>query len=159
MKNRHLLLPSLACLALLAPACTPVTAVRGNLLEDYQMKEILPGVDAREDVIRKVGSPTTVAPFDENTWYYMGQKTEKKGIMDPKVTQERIVMVVFGADGKVDKVQERKDGREDIPLVQRTTPASGTDFTFLQQMMGNLGKFNKKDTSSAADTATGGKRD
>ena len=151
MKTRALL-TLLSCFSLLA-ACTPVKAVRGNLLEDYQMKEIVPGVDAREDVTRKIGSPTTIAPFNDNVWYYMGQKTEKKGILDPKVVQERIVVVSFLDDGKVDKVVERRNGREDIPIVQRTTPASGTDFTFLQQMMGNLGKFNKNTKDSHAATA------
>lgn len=139
----------------LLSACTPQVATRGNLLEDYQMKEILPGIDAKEDVVRKIGSPTTIAPFDDNVWYYMGQRTEKKGILDPKITQERIVVVSFNqADGKVDKIIERKDGREDVPIVQRTTPTSGNEFTFMQQMLGNIGKFNKKE-ESATRTAGG----
>lgn len=134
-------------------ACTPVTANRGNLLDDYQMKEIVPGQDTRDEVIRKIGSPTTISPFDDNTWYYLGQKTEKTGVFDPKVTQERIVVVSFGQDGFVNSIKERKDGREDVPIVERTTPTSGNDFTFVQQMLGNLGKFNKQDTTNAATTA------
>lgn len=154
---KTLILATAISLSLLT-ACTPVAATRGNLLEDYQMKEILPGVDAKEDVVRKIGSPTTIAPFDENTWYYMGQKTEKKGILDPKVTQERIVVVRFdGTDGKVSTVHERRDGRDEIPIVQRTTPASGNDFTFMQQMLGNIGKFNRQE-ENAATTAGGGNK-
>lgn len=127
-------------------ACTPMVATRGNMLEEYQLKEVLPGIDGKDDVIRKIGSPTTVSTFDDNTWYYMGQKTKKKGIMDPKVVAEKIIVVTFAAeDGKVVAVKEQKDGREDIPLVQRTTPVSGNDFTFVQQMLGNVGKFNKPD--------------
>lgn len=147
-------------LALILPvltfsACTPMVANRGNLLEDYQMKEIQPGVDSRDEVVRKLGSPTTIAPFDDNTWYYLGQKTSKSGILDAKVTAERIVVVTFNAqDGLVDRVVERRDGREDIPLVQRKTPTTGNEFTVLQQMLGNLGKFNKE-AESAAATAGG----
>ena len=129
-------------------ACTPMTATRGNMLEEYQLKEVLPGVDGKDDVVRKIGSPTTISTFDENTWYYMGQKTQKKGIMDPKVVNEKIVVITFAAaDGKVLAVKEQKDGRQDIPLVQRTTPASGNDFTFVQQMLGNVGKFNRQPDS------------
>lgn len=139
-------------------ACTPEIATRGNLLEDYQMKEVLPGIDGKDDVVRKIGSPTTVAPFDDNTWYYMGQREEKKGILDPKVTEERIVVVTFNPkDGMVDKIVDRQNGREDIPVVQRTTPTSGNDYTFIQQMLGNLGKFNAPQ-QSAADTAGGANR-
>lgn len=146
---------TLLCLAALT-ACTPMTATRGNLLDDYQMKEIQPGVDTRDDVVRKIGSPTTVAPFDDNTWYYMGQKTSKKGILDPKITEERIVVVTFAEDGMVDKVMQRADGREDIPIVQRKTPTTGNDYTFVQQLLGNLGKFNKP-RENAATTAGGGR--
>ncbi|MEK7801851.1 MAG: outer membrane protein assembly factor BamE [Pseudomonadota bacterium] len=153
ISSKILTLSCIATLSFLA-ACTPVTAIRGNLLEDYQLKEVVPGIDSREDVTRKIGSPTTIAPFDDKVWYYMGQKTAKKGIMDAKITTERIVIVSFLDDGKVDKVIERKQGREDIPIVQRTTPAAGTDFTLLQQMMGNLGKFNGAQ-ESAAKTAGG----
>lgn len=149
------LLLSASLSVILLTACTPVTATRGNLLEDYQMKEVMPGIDGKDDVVRKIGSPTTIAPFDDNTWYYMGQRTEKKGIMDPKVVSERVVIVKFDADGKVGTISERTDGREDIPIVQRTTPASGNEYTFMQQMLGNIGKFNRQE-GSAATTAGGG---
>ncbi len=139
----------------LCAACTPVTATRGNLLEDYQLKEVLPGIDGKDDVVRKIGSPTTIAPFQDNIWYYMGQKTEKKGILDPKVVKQRLIEVSFDADGKVGHIKERRDPKDNIPLVQRTTPVSGNELTFLQQMIGNIGKFNAP-KGSAADTADGG---
>jgi outer membrane protein assembly factor BamE (lipoprotein component of BamABCDE complex) len=157
MKKRTLfpVLVSLLVSSMALSACEPVTAVRGNFLDEYQMKSVQAGVDTREDVVRKIGSPTTVAPFDPNVWYYLGQKTEKNSILDPKITDERIVVVTFAGDGVVDSVKERKDGREDVPLVQDTTPTSGNEYTFLQQMLGNLGKFNKQGKENAATTASG----
>jgi outer membrane protein assembly factor BamE (lipoprotein component of BamABCDE complex) len=150
---------ALAAFSLFAlSACEPITATRGNFLDEYQMKLVQPGVDTRDDVVRKIGSPTTVAPFDPNVWYYLGQKTEKHSILDPKIVDEKIVVVTFGSDGMVDTLKERRDGREEVPLVDRTTPTAGNEYTFLQQMLGNLGKFNKKDTSSAAETAGGTQR-
>lgn len=152
---KKVLLSFFAVSALCLASCSPMSATRGNMLEDYQVKEILPGIDGKDDVVRKVGSPTTVAPFDENTWYYMGAKTKKKGIMDPKLVEERIFVVTFNpTDGKVQAVTQNKNGRQDIPLVQRTTPASGNDFTFIQQMLGNIGKFNKA-PESAISTSSG----
>jgi len=147
---KRLILPLILLSVTPLTACTPVSAVRGNLVEDYQLKEVLPGIDGKDDVIRKIGSPTTISTFDENTWYYMGQKTKKKGILDPKVVEEKIIEVSFNADGKVANVVERKDGRQNIPIVQRTTPVSGNDFTFVQQMLVNVGKFNKQDEGAIA---------
>jgi len=143
---------SLIISAFLISSCTPSVATRGNLVEDYQLKEILPGIDGKDDVMRKIGSPTTISTFDDNKWYYMGQKTKKKGIMDPKLTEEKIILVTFDKDGKVGAVTQQQNGREDIPLVQRTTPVSGNEYTFIQQMIGNVGKFNKQ-PQSAVDTS------
>lgn len=142
---KKLILPLILLSFLPVTACTPMKATRGNLLEDYQIKEVLPGIDGKDDVVRKIGSPTTVSTFNENVWYYMGQKTKKKGILDPKVTQEKIVTITFNAEGKVDTIKELDNSRQDIPVVQRTTPVSGNDFTFMQQMLGNVGKFNRPD--------------
>ncbi|PZP55514.1 MAG: hypothetical protein DI586_06570, partial [Micavibrio aeruginosavorus] len=61
--------------------------------------------------------------------------------------------LTFAPDGFVDSMVERRDGREDVAIVKRTTPTSGNEITFVQQMLGNLGKFNKQDTTNAAQTA------
>jgi outer membrane protein assembly factor BamE (lipoprotein component of BamABCDE complex) len=137
-------------------ACTPTVVNRGNLLETYQIEEINPGMDDKDAVIRKIGSPTTIAPFDENTWFYIGTRKSKTAMLDPKITRERIFEVTFAADGYVDKIVERRDGRESIPVVARKTPTTGNDLTFAQQVLGNLGRFNAP-KGSAANTATGGR--
>jgi outer membrane protein assembly factor BamE (lipoprotein component of BamABCDE complex) len=135
----------LASAMLSAPltACTPTEAVRGNLLQDYQLSEVKAGVDTQSDVLQKLGSPTTRAPFDDSVWYYMGQRTEKHGILDPKVVQERIVKVTFDPNGVVQSLKTEDGHRMDIPYERAKTPTSGTEVTIMQQMLGNLGKFNK----------------
>ena len=43
----------------------------------------------------------------------------------------------------------------DVPHVRRKTPTSGNDITVMEQLIGNVGRFNKGKTS-AVDAATGG---
>jgi outer membrane protein assembly factor BamE (lipoprotein component of BamABCDE complex) len=154
IKSSFLPVAAVISLAVMA-GCAPVKTNRGNIVETYRLAEVQPGIDGKDEVIKKIGSPTTMAPFDDNTWYYLGQKFEKHGILDPELKQEKIVVVTFGADGFVDKIVERREGREDVPLVDRKTPTSGNEVTVMQQLLGNLGRFNKKD-GNAATTATGG---
>ena len=140
MKN-YILLPVLALLAL--SACTPTVAQRGNMLDDQQMKTIIPGIHTRSDVLRILGSPTTQAPFNDNVWYYIGQETEKRGILDPEVTEERIVQLEFNPDSTVFYLKEiPKGSRIDVPVVRSKTPTHGNDMTIMQQMLGNIGRFN-----------------
>ena len=125
-------------------ACTPMKAVRGNLVDDDRLAVVTPGTSTQSDVVRALGSPTTTDPFDANIWYYIGEKTEKKGILDPKVTDERIVRAVFdGQTGVLTSIAPLDTARVDIPINKSITPTSGSEMTAVQQVMGNLGKFNK----------------
>lgn len=154
MKQKIKLTAMTCACALLLGACTPTQATRGNIIADHQMAEIKAGQSSKTDVLRNLGSPTTQAPFDDNIWYYIGQKTEKKGIFDPEVVDERIVVVAFNESDIVAQIQELDTDRVDIPMVRRKTPTGGHDYTFMQQLLGNVGRFNKP-SSSATDTAGG----
>lgn len=141
MKNTHTAL--IAAALLTVTACTPTTATRGNLVEDFRLSEITPGVSTRTNVLKSLGSPTTTAPFDDNVWYYLGQKTEKRGIFDPEVVDERIIVVAFNEEGIVDVIEELDTDRTEVPRVRRKTPTGGNDITVMEQILGNMGRFNK----------------
>ena len=132
------------CLVPLAN-CTPTKHVRGNMVQDYQLAELQPGTDTQSDILKKLGSPTTKAPFDDNVWYYLGQETEKRGILDPSVKEERIIVVSFNQDGILENLDEVDNERLDLPYVREKTPTSGNEVTVLQQFLGNLGRFNAEE--------------
>ena len=129
-------------LASVIVACSPVTAQRGNMLEDAQLPKIVPGESSMTDVLRTFGSPTAQSTFDNKIWYYIGQETEKYGILDSEITEERIVSVTFDEQGIVQAVEEVDAQRQDIPYSEDKTQTHGNDFTFLQQLLGNVGRFN-----------------
>ncbi|MBX2833809.1 MAG: outer membrane protein assembly factor BamE [Micavibrio sp.] len=123
-------------------ACTPTIAKRGNLVENTQLDKLTTGQSTRSDVLRTLGSPTTKSTFDSNIWYYIGQETEKRGILDPKVTKERIIMVALDEEGTVENIEDIDRARMSIPYIRDKTPTHGTETTIVQQFLGNLGKFN-----------------
>lgn len=155
-KNSILTLLILAAATLLS-ACTPTVNARGNMIKDYQMVTLQPGVSTKSDVLKALGSPTTQDPFDENIWYYMGQITEKKGIFDPKVTDERIVEVAFDQTGLLTRVKDVGGKREEIPFERSKTPTSGNEVTIMQQFFGNLGRFNKEGAGSSPTVGSPGR--
>jgi outer membrane protein assembly factor BamE (lipoprotein component of BamABCDE complex) len=132
------------CLLLLgtATACSPVTSQHGNMLQDFQVEEVKPGEHTRSDVLRILGSPTTQSTFNNNVWYYIGQETEKRSILDHEVTDERIVAVGFDENGIVQTLEHLDGDRQNIPYTRTKTPTHGNDLTFMQQLLGNLGRFN-----------------
>ncbi len=142
-KTQRYLLLTLLGASCLTGACTPTVAQRGNKVEDFQMEQVVTGIHTRTDVLRILGSPTTQATFDDNIWYYIGQETEKRGILDPEVVDERVVVVKFSEEGIVETIQEVDNNRLDIPIERAKTKTRGNEVTIMQQLLGNLGKFNK----------------
>ena len=59
----------LAAIVFLAAAgCTAHIDHHGKLPDPEQMAKIKPGVQDKEEVLRLIGSPSSIAVFDENTW-------------------------------------------------------------------------------------------
>lgn len=131
----------LSATVLCLSGCTPTVATHGNIIQDYQVTGIQSGRHTREDVRRLLGSPTVTSSFSDKIWYYVGKKTAKRGILDPKVTQERIVEIVFSDAGLVESVREIDAEDRDVPISDRETPTSGNDTTLIQQFLGNIGRF------------------
>ena len=131
--------------ALLITACTPTVNQRGNSLTDQQIATVQLGQSTRSDVLRALGSPTTKSPFNEEIWYYIGQETEKRGILDPEVMEERIVAVTFDEQGYVNDIRDIDNQRVNIPVERDATKTHGNDLTIMQQLLGNLGRFNPQE--------------
>ena len=142
------LLTTLAATLLMgvATACSPTVMVHGNMVSEHKMDAVTPAVSTKGDVENAWGPPTNVAPFDPNTWYYVGEKDSQKGVFAPEVDKRQIIKVTFG-EGDVVKSVEKVDPKlaQNVDIVTRKTPTAGKEFTAVQQFVGNLGKFNKAD--------------
>ncbi len=147
----------LTCLFILTcvNACTPVVSQRGNTLEEHQLTQVVAGEHTKSDVLYILGSPTTQSTFNTNVWYYLGQETQKKGILDDEVVEESIIALTFNSEGIVEKIENITPDRENIPYARGKTPTHGNELTFMQQLLGNVGRFNAPE-QSAARTAGGG---
>ena len=130
-------------LASVLGACTPTLATRGNFLEDDRLSTVQQGVSTKEEVAKKLGTPTTTDPFDVNTWFYIGEKTSTTAFFDPKVDARKVIIMKFDKQGVLQTAQQvdEKSGKQ-IDLVDKATPSSGRDMNAFQQFLGNLGKFN-----------------
>lgn len=131
-----------AAAALLA-ACSPRIDTRGNLPDPETVLEVQPGVHDRNQVVNILGTPSTVATFEDDTWYYVSRRTEQVAFFKPEVVDQQVLVVKFDGDGLVSdmKVYGLEDGQV-IEPVDRVTPTSGRDLTVLQQIFGNIGRFN-----------------
>jgi outer membrane protein assembly factor BamE (lipoprotein component of BamABCDE complex) len=126
-----------------ATACTPRIDQRGNRPDEEQVVLINPGVDDKNRVAELIGTPSTISTFDDRTWYYISKRTETMAFFDPELVDQEVLAISFDEGGIVEnmRVYGPEDGRT-IAYVDRTTPTEGNELTFIQQLLGNLGRFN-----------------
>ena len=140
---------AIAILAVVA-GCSARIDQRGNKPDEDQVVQINPGIDDKIRVSELIGTPSTISTFDDRTWYYISKRTETVGFLDPDVTDQEILAITFNEEGVVDsmRIYGQEDGRT-IAYVDRVTPTEGNELTIMQQLFGNLGRFNPEGDDAA----------
>ena len=125
--------------------CTPIIANRGNMLEEDRITQVKVSTSSKNDVFEALGSPSIVSTFDDNTWYYVGQRTERESFFKPEVTDRKIIAVQFDDTDHVRAVERiGLDASVEVEPLPETTPAVGRDITFMEQLLGNIGRPSSK---------------
>jgi outer membrane protein assembly factor BamE (lipoprotein component of BamABCDE complex) len=137
-------------------ACVPTIDQRGNLPEPDRLAEIHPGSTTKEQVVKILGTPSSTGVFNDSSWYYISRKTEQVAFFEPDVVDQQVFIVNFDDKGVVKSVNHRTlaDGRS-IQPAPGATPAPGRELTFLEQIIGNVGRFSKSG-GGGGTTRTGG---
>jgi outer membrane protein assembly factor BamE (lipoprotein component of BamABCDE complex) len=117
--------------------------VRGNRVEAEQLKELTPGTSTRADVTALLGSPTTKATFDDNQWIYVGALTRPLVGRTQGVISQDVVLVSFNGQGVLQGIKQlSQEDALPVDVVARATPSPGSEASLLQQLLGNVGRFN-----------------
>ena len=125
-------------------SCAPAVDQRGNLPNPDKMAEIHAGSTTKDEVAKILGTPSSVSVFNnDKSWYYISRRTSQTAFFEPDVLDQQVYVVNFDDQGVVKAVDHKalEDGKEITP-VARATPAPGRELSFLEQLIGNLGKFN-----------------
>ncbi len=116
---------------------------RGNQIDNDELSQLIPGTSTRQDVTALLGSPTIKAPFDDSIWIYVSQVTRPVIGGTQYVRTQHVYEVSFDDKGVLNKIAT-KDKKDALPVqvVSRTTPSPGSKASILQQLLGNIGRFN-----------------
>ncbi|HVY97937.1 MAG TPA: outer membrane protein assembly factor BamE [Dongiaceae bacterium] len=151
---RHLRKITLAALSGLGlavlGACSPIIQQEGNVPDPDQVVQINPGVDDKNRVTQLLGSPSTISAFQDRTWYYISRRTEQTAFLDPDVVEQEVLAISFNDQNIVDdmKIYGLENGRM-VEMNDKITPTYGNDLTLMQQLLGNLGRFNNPNKKSS----------
>jgi len=137
--------------------CDATVDHRGFAATPGAVEKLEVGTQSREDVIRLVGTPTAVATFNPNVWYYISQQQETYAFFKPEITEQHVIQLTFNDAGRLTTLKnyDLKDS-QDITMVSRVTPTAGKELTILEQLLGNVGKFSGGRAPTSPGAPTGG---
>lgn len=143
------LIPLVLATTLFAAACTPTVSQHGHRILDEDLAQIQPGVSTRRDVLDLLGSPSAQATFENDRWYYVTQRTERSSFYQKELTQQDVITVSFAADGTVDTIGNHGlEQANAVEPVDDTTRTLGNELSLVQQLLGNIGRFNSGDADA-----------
>jgi outer membrane protein assembly factor BamE (lipoprotein component of BamABCDE complex) len=132
--------------ALAISACSDVVSTHGQVLQTATIEDVRPGLATKQDIQAKLGSPTSTAAFDTSTWYYISQVRIRRSFFNPVTTQQRVLVLHFDGNDVLDRISMLdEDQSEEVTLVSRQTPTAGHKLSILEQLLGNVGRFVKKE--------------
>ena len=142
LTTRHLCLLALGA-ALIAPLAACTTAgpqVQGYVIDEQAVAEVKPGMSA-EQVLKILGTPSTVSTVGNQSWYYISQNTNRSFMFDkPTITDQRVLTVLFTKALKVERIANygQKDGVL-FDFNTNATPTGGKDLSIVRQMLRMVG--------------------
>jgi outer membrane protein assembly factor BamE (lipoprotein component of BamABCDE complex) len=123
-------------------ACAPVQTYNG-FRADYNNVEIpLPqvGVDTRQSVMQRFGTPSTTAVFDQTAWYYVSAVQERVAFYAPRITERRVMVVRFDGDNVAAVENFGLERGRLVAYNSEETPTRGRELGLLEQLLGNVGR-------------------
>lgn len=118
---------------------------RGYVIDEAAVARVKPGTSA-EEVLKILGTPSTVSTVGNKSWYYISQTaTRRLQFMGESVTAQRVLAVYFNQGLRVERVAlyGLQDGRV-FDFISRKTESGGAEANFVSQLFRGLGSFVPK---------------
>ena len=154
-------LPALLLLLVALGGCSVVETprtLRGHRVDPDLLQELVLGTSTKKDVSSLIGSPTTRATFNDNEWIYISETTHTRIGRTPGILKQDVTVMNFDDAGVLRSVKRLdQDDARDVAMVSRATPSPGSEASFMQQLLGNVGRYNVGGLSAGSnDQAPGG---
>lgn len=127
----------------LMTTCAPRIHNRGNLISPEILDEIEVGATDRREVRRILGPPSSIGNFGDKNWIYVGVKSSQSAFLPEQTISRKVIAIAFDDDDRVAAITKlTEENGASFAFSTRKTPTAGQEITLLQQLVGNLGRFN-----------------
>lgn len=124
-------------------ACAPIYRNHGYVPSETELASVAVGADSRDEVLAKLGRPTTTALLGDTTLYYVQSRFRHYGPLAPQEIDREVLALSFTGDGRLGNIE--RFGLEEGRVVQLNSARTAevfADRTFINQLLGNLGRID-----------------
>lgn len=118
----------------------PIVTKHGYVPEEDKLDALEAGVTSKAVAEATLGTPSSIATFDPNTWYYISSTQERFAFLEKETKDRKVVAVSFDDTGILENVEtyDISDGRI-VRYSGGKTRTRGKELTFLEQLFGSVG--------------------
>ncbi len=129
-------------IGILNSSCSSSYTQHGHLMNESGYNIIEENQDNKNTVLKKLGSPSSKDPLNENTWLYITSIHEKKPFKSSKKIEQNVIALSFDVSDKLvsKRLYTLKDGNIITPLEDHTISYRKKPSLF-KEIFGNLGRF------------------
>jgi outer membrane protein assembly factor BamE (lipoprotein component of BamABCDE complex) len=130
-------------MALLLQACAPITRHHGYVPPESSLAQLRIGVDTPDSVVAALGRPTTTGVLGNRGLYYVESRFRQMALLAPQEVEREVLALSFGANGTLANIERfgLENGRV-VQLNPARTAEIFADRTFINQLLGNIGRFD-----------------
>jgi outer membrane protein assembly factor BamE (lipoprotein component of BamABCDE complex) len=153
---KYFLRVALPCIILATAGCMSKVDV-GGYVDDVDIgSHVIIGESTRDDVVEQLGSPSARSSFGDEAWYYISDRMETVAFFKPEVVDQKVTRISFNEYGYVSSIEQldRKNAMN-FRSVSRETPTEGHSMTIMEQLVGNVGRFNGPPSARRAGSIPG----
>lgn len=136
---------SILALTCFIAGCTSSIGNHGYEVDSADFSQVRIGLDRQEDIIKRLGSPSSTSTFSPTVWYYVSKETTTTAFFTPKTRKQKVITITFNDAGVVTAVQDIKDEnfKEVVPN-KNVTETTGYQSGILREIFSNFGRMGTK---------------
>ena len=111
----------------------------GYNVDKERLAQIQAGKSTKQQVLGVLGTPSSVAAFDPNTWYYISKRTDQFAFLAPRTVDQNIVMLRFNQANVVTEIKELTlEDAGKINMADKETPTRAKEPGLLRSLYQTL---------------------
>ena len=127
----------------LLTSCSIEMENHGKRLETNLLDKIVPGSTKKEQVLTILGPPSTENDFGNKAWVYIASNKNQTAFLGNKLVSRSVVKIMFNSKNIVTKITKLTEKDQNtVKHKKRKTPTAGLEIGVIQQLLGNIGRFN-----------------